>query len=183
METSTMPSLRSWLWILIPALVLGACTGVPKGVTPVTGFDGDRYLGKWYEIARLDQRFERDLDNVTATYSKRADGTIKVVNRGWNTKKGEWKDITGRAQFLGDQTVGSLKVSFFWPIWAGYHVIALDPGYRFAMVSGPNKEYLWILSREKTLPNRDLYPLIDKARALGFDVNALTFVTQNRPDA
>lgn len=178
-----MPSLRTWLWILIPALLLGACTGVPKGVTPVSGFDGDRYLGKWYEIARLDQRFERDLDNVTATYSKRSDGSIAVVNRGWNPKKGEWKDIAGRAQFIGDKTVGSLKVSFFWPIWAGYHVIALDPNYRFAMVSGPNKEYLWILSREKTLPNGDLYPLLDKARALGFDVNALTFVTQDRPDA
>ena len=179
------PSAKGFLATAVAAalLLVGACTGVPKGVQPVTGFDADRYLGKWYEIARLDHTFERGLTDVSATYTRRADGKITVLNRGFDERRAEWKEIAGRAAPLGDPTAGSLKVSFFWPINAGYHVIALDPGYRFALVCGPSRDYLWILARERTLPNADLNPLLARARALGFDTDALVWVSQTRPGA
>jgi len=110
----------------ITALCALGCTGVPKGLVPVTGFEADRYLGKWYEVARLDHRFERGLTDVTATYAKQDDGAISVVNRGYSEEDGEWKEIFGTARFRGDPAVGSLKVTFFWPFYGGYHIIALD---------------------------------------------------------
>ena len=139
--------------MLLSALLTG-CTGVPKGLEPVSGFDAERYLGKWYEIARLDHAFERNLSNVSATYARGNDDTISVVNRGFDEKTGEWKQVVGRARFIGDKSVGSLKVSFFGPFYGGYHVIALDTeNYSYAMVAGPNRSYLWILSRSKSLEN------------------------------
>lgn len=107
-------------------LMLISCTGVPEGLEPVTGFEPNRYLGKWYEIARLDHSFERDLSNVTAHYSRKKNGEIVVINRGFNVKKGEWKEIEGRARFIKTESVGSLKVSFFGPFYGGYHIIALS---------------------------------------------------------
>ena len=100
--------------ILVATTVLG-CTGVPKDLEPVSEFDGQRYMGKWYEIARLDHSFERNLSNVSATYARDSAGVISVTNRGYNEKTDKWKQIEGRARFIGDNTVGSLKVSFFGP--------------------------------------------------------------------
>ena len=108
------------------AVVLAGCTAIPKGLTPVGNFETDRYLGKWYEIARLDHSFERNLSNVSATYWEKDNGDIGVKNRGFDTGKGVWKEIEGRARFLGDTDVGSLKVSFFGPFYGGYHIIELD---------------------------------------------------------
>ncbi|MDW8443032.1 MAG: lipocalin family protein [Acetobacteraceae bacterium] len=132
------------------ALALAACTGVPEGVSPVR-FDPDRYLGTWYEIARLDHRFQRGDVAATATYALNPDGTIAVTNRGWRPD-GTERSVTGRARFLGPRDVASLAVTFRWPFEGGYHVIRLDPDYRIALVSGPTRDYLWLLSRTPTLP-------------------------------
>ncbi len=137
-------------------LLIAGCTGVPKGLTPVTGFDQEKYLGTWYEIARLDHSFERNMTHVSANYSMGQKGGIRVVNRGFDTKKNVWKSVEGRAKFVSDPDIGSLKVSFFGPFYGGYHVIALDQeNYRYAMVAGPDRSYLWILARDK---NAGCYP-------------------------
>jgi len=168
--------------ILVATTVLG-CTGVPKGLEPVSGFDGDLYLGKWYEIARLDHSFERNLSNVSATYARDSAGVISVTNRGYNEKTDKWKQIEGRARFIGDNTVGSLKVSFFGPFYGGYHVIALDKkNYSYAMVAGPNLSYLWILSRSTSLDETILSDLTDKAAEWGFKTTELIAVKHDRPE-
>lgn len=172
---------RLLLWI---ALLLGGCAvAPPSGVTPVTGFELNRYLGKWYEIARLDHSFERGLSDVSATYSRREDGGVKVVNRGYDDRAGVWKEAEGRAYFTGEPTVGSLKVSFFGPFYGGYHVVALDrANYSWAMISGPSRDYLWILARTRQLPPAVLEDLLQQARALGFATDQLIAVKQNRED-
>jgi len=168
---------------LLLATGLLGCTGVPKGLKPVSGFDGNRYLGKWYEIARLDHSFERNLSNVSAVYAREDSGEISVINRGYNEKTGEWKQVEGRARFIGDETVGSLKVSFFGPFYGGYHVIELDrQNYNYAMVAGPNLSYLWILSRSTSLDQAVLADLRDKAAEWGFDITKLIVVKHDRPD-
>ena len=168
--------------VMISTAILG-CTGVPKGLKPVSDFDGQRYMGKWYEIARLDHSFERNLSNVSATYTLSTDGEIAVINRGYNEKTGEWKQIEGRARFIGDKTVGSLKVSFFGPFYGGYHVIALDKeNYSYAMVAGPSLSYLWILARSPTLDETVLSDLTEKAAAWGFKTAELIAVSHDRPD-
>jgi apolipoprotein D and lipocalin family protein len=165
--------------LLCSLLMLFGCTAAPKGITPVAPFDLERYLGIWYEIARLDHRFERGLSRVSATYSKRADGGIDVINRGYNSVTGEWKTATGRAYPLGSPQQGSLKVSFFWPFYAGYHVIVLDQlDYAYAMVSGPDRDYLWILSRTRTLDAATRQKLLNRASELGFASDRLLFVEQ-----
>ena len=161
-------------------LLLSACTGVPEGLEPVTGFEADRYLGKWYEIARLDHSFERDLSKVTAHYSKKEGGELEVINRGFNGKTGEWKEIKGRARFIKSESVGSLKVSFFGPFYGGYHIIELDKQtYAYAMVAGPTRSYLWILARDKTLDPKTLSDLVSKAKQWGFETEKLIYVNQS----
>lgn len=165
---------RSAVLFMGLGLIFLGCTGVPKGLEPVSEFDGSRYLGKWYEIARMDHSFERNLSNVTAEYTRAENDVIKVLNRGFNEKTGEWKQIEGKAHFLGDETVGSLKVSFFGPIYGGYHVIDLDrEGYRYAMVTGPSRSYLWILSRKSSLDEETYSRLVARAAEMGFDTASL----------
>lgn len=167
----------------LTALILTGCmTAPPEGVEPVKGFEVERYLGRWYEIARLDHRFERGLTDVTARYSLNEDGTIRVVNRGYDPEAEEWEEATGRAKFRGDPDVASLKVSFFGPFWGGYHVIELDPEYEWAMVAGPNRGYLWILSRAPTMDPQVRERLIERATALGFETGELVRVEQDRAD-
>ena len=159
------------------ALLFFGCTGVPKGLAPVTGFSTERYLGTWYEIARLDHSFERNLTNVRAEYSMKENGEIRVVNRGFDTREGEWKSIEGRAKLVSRPDIGSLKVSFFGPFYGGYHVIALDKEeYRYAMVAGPNRSYLWILARGKKLEATIQADLISRAEAWGFETENLIVV-------
>ena len=168
--------------LLMTATFLG-CTQVPDGLEPVSDFDADRYLGKWYEIARLDHSFEKNLSNVSAVYARDDAGGISVTNTGYNGKTGEWKKIEGQARFLKDETVGSLKVSFFGPFYGGYHIIALDKEeYGYAMVSGPNRSYLWILARDKTLDESVYTDLVAKAASWGFDTEKLTLVKHDLPD-
>jgi apolipoprotein D and lipocalin family protein len=178
-DRPTHSTFRQWRLLLGPlVLLLAGCSSVelPEGAKPVTGFDVARYLGTWHEIARLDHRFERGLSQVTATYSLRDDGSLRVVNRGYDVAKEAWKEAEGRARFLGDPSVGSLKVSFFRPFYGGYHIIALDQeGYEYAMVCGPSHSYLWILAREPDLSGDILARLLRQAHEASFNTNALIF--------
>ena len=173
--------------LLIPllALVLGACSTLPPaGVEVVSPFAVDRYLGKWYEIARLDHRFERGLSDVNATYRRLPDGGIEVVNRGYDTARGQWREAVGHARFNGDPAVASLKVSFFGPFYGGYHVVALDrEHYRWAMVLGPDTGYFWILARDRQLPAEVRERLLAQARSLGVEVDKLIWVEHGRDDS
>jgi len=156
---------------------LGGGASAPSGLGPGTGFEADRYLGKWYEIARLDHAFERGLDRVTADYAKRPDGAITVLNRGYDPIKHRWREARGVARFRGSSTVGSLKVTFFWPFSGEYRVIALDRRYQWALVAGPSRKYLWILSREPQLAT-DIYDrLVQQAREAGSPVDTLIRVS------
>jgi len=166
------------LWVLLATMaIISGCTGLPKNVVPVDGFDGDRYLGTWYEIARLDHRFERGLSNVTATYSTREDGGLVVKNRGYSERKGEWKDAVGKAYFVGDKTTGHLKVSFFGPFYGSYAVFELDrENYQHAFVSGNTTKYLWLLSRTPQVTDELVDEFKSRADKLGFDTSKLIMV-------
>ena len=166
---------------LTVAMALVACKSPtpPKGVKPVTDFDASRYFGKWYEIARLDYYFERGLDHVTAEYSQKPDGSIRVLNRGYDPEKMKWKQSEGKALFTGPKTTASLKVSFFGPFYAGYNVIAIDPDYKYALVSGQSLDYLWILSRTPDIPTGVKIKYLEIAKEYGFPVNKLIWVNQD----
>lgn len=166
---------------IIGLVLLNSCSvGIPEGATAVKNFDADRYLGKWYEIARFDYRFEKDMDNVTAEYSKNPDGSIRVQNRGYNYVKKEWKQSVGEARFVNDKTEARLKVSFFKPIWAGYNVIELDDNYQYALVVGNNLKYLWILSRTTTIPENVRQKFLEKAKSIGYNTDELIWVKHNQ---
>ncbi|CAH1043824.1 lipocalin family protein [Halomonas sp. TD01] len=162
------------------SLVLTGCTGIPDGTEPVTGFELNRYLGQWYEIARLDHSFERDLDCVTASYSLRDDGGVRVINRGYNLTEQEWNEAEGRAYFIDDENVGRLKVSFFGPFYGGYNILELDNDYQWALVSGPNRDYLWILSRTPTMDSAQKERLRQRATELNFPTDELIDVVQDQ---
>jgi apolipoprotein D and lipocalin family protein len=162
---------------------LAGCTGIPEGVEAVDDFELDRYLGTWYEIARLDHRFERGLTSVTATYSRREDGGVRVVNRGYDAEAGEWQEAVGKAYFVGSPEIGRLKVSFFGPFYGGYNVIDLDTqAYSYSMVAGPDRSYLWILARSPGLDRAVVERLVDKAAGLGFAIDELIFVEHPNVD-
>lgn len=166
-------------YLLVLTMLLAACTGIPEGVTAVDGFEIKRYLGQWYEIARLDHRFERGLEAISATYTLRDDGGVDVLNQGWVTAKGEWKKADGTAYFVGEPDKGRLKVSFFGPFYGGYNIIALDKkDYSYALVAGPDRSYLWLLSRQKQLPKATLDSLLEQAKAWGFATDKLIFTKQ-----
>jgi apolipoprotein D and lipocalin family protein len=168
------------LFLLLLAALSSGCTGIPKGVTAIDDFEINRYLGTWYEIARLDHRFERGLNNISATYTLRNDGSVNVLNKGWNQADGEWEQAEGKAYFVDQPDIGRLKVSFFGPFYGGYNIIELDKkDYAYSMVTGPDKSYLWILSRNRQLPKATLEALIEKAKKLGFATDKLIFVKQD----
>lgn len=161
---------------------LTACSTIPKGVEAVTAFEQERYLGKWYEIARFDFRFERNLNNTTAFYELNPDNSIKVVNRGYNYVTNEWKKATGKAKFVEKTDVAMLKVSFFGPFYAGYNVIAIDKNYQYALVSGSSLKYLWILSRTPQLPQNIKEEYLQLAHEKGFKVENLIWVEHNQQE-
>lgn len=164
------------LSLTVAALLLAGCTGVPKGIEPVTGFDQERYLGTWYEIARLDHSFEEGLNRVTAEYLPNDDGSIKVINRGYNQAKGEWEEAEGRAVFVGDSDVAHLKVSFFGPFYSSYVVFELDEDYSKAYITGYNRDYLWFLSRTPQVSEAELESFRTRATAEGFEPEELIMV-------
>ena len=166
--------------LLIVLFALSGCTGIPKGIQPVENFELEPYLGTWYEIARFDHRFERGLSDVTANYTMRDDGGVRVLNRGFNTKKGEWNEAEGKAYFTDSPDIGRLKVSFFGPFYGGYNVFALGDDYEYSLVTGPNRSYLWILAREPELPTAMLDDLLATIEDAGFDTSELIFVDHDR---
>ena len=165
--------------VLTLPFLLAGCLGMPQGVRPVTGFELDRYLGKWYEIARLDHSFERGLTRVTAEYSLREDGGVRVVNRGYSAAEQEWNEAVGKAYFVEDEDTGYLKVSFFGPFYGSYVVFELDHAdYQYAFISGPDTSYLWLLARTPSVSDEVLQRFRERAGALGFDTDALILVDQ-----
>lgn len=177
MRAASAPSWLLRLGAVLVVAVSAGCTGRPDNVEPVRPFDVQRYAGQWFEIMRLDHRFERGLSNVTATYTVRDDGSLGVRNRGFDRKACRWKDADGRAVFQGARDTASLSVTFFWPFAGGYHVLALDQqDYGWALVSGPSREYLWILARQPDLAADIRNRLVEQARGLGFPVGDLILV-------
>ena len=173
LSTTTFKYLSFSLLILT---ALSACTGMPDGVEPVTGFDKSRYLGTWHEIARLDHSFERDLVDVKAEYSLRDDGAVRVINSGTDSETGERKVAEGHAKFVGDDGTAHLKVSFFGPFYGSYIVFELDPDYRYAFVAGYNTNYLWLLARETNVSEDIRKRFTDRAGDLGFAVDDLVWL-------
>ena len=163
---------------------LSGCMGIPENVNAVKGFELDQYLGTWYEIARMDHSFERGMSNVTAQYSLREGGGVTVLNRGYKESKSAWDDATGKAFFVGDTSVGQLKVSFFGPFYGAYNIVALDQeAYQWSLVIGPDTDYMWILSRTAEMDESTLEDILSTARTFGFDTDALIFVKHDRAGA
>jgi len=168
-----------FLIVLISAILLG-CTGIPDGVKAIDGFEINRYLGTWYEVARLDHRFERGLTKISATYTLRPDGGVKVLNQGWNQADGKWEQAEGKAYFVGKPDNGRLKVSFFGPFYGGYNIFELDKkNYAYSMVTGPDRSYFWILSRTPQLPKETLEALIKNAKKIGFATDKFILLNQD----
>lgn len=164
------------LLLIVVFTLLNACTGIPKAIQPVNNFELNRYLGSWYEIARLDHRFERGLSDIRAEYSLREDGGVTVINSGYDAERAGRHSAEGRAYFIDQPTVGRLKVSFWGPFYGAYNIFALDTvGYEWVMICGPDLDYLWILSRTPRLDEATLQALIQQAKTLGFATEQLIF--------
>lgn len=159
------------------AVGLNSCVSIPRKARAVAPFELDHYLGKWYEIARMDYRFERNLSEVTAIYAKKDEKYIWVINRGYDDNKKKWKQSIGRAAAVVPGT-GRLKVSFFGPFFAGYNVIAIDPDYQYALVAGNDLDYLWLLSRDKTMPDKVMHRYLHIAERIGYDIEKLIWTRQ-----
>ncbi|MBM6551882.1 lipocalin family protein [Marinomonas ostreistagni] len=163
------------------AVLLTACSlGPPKGIEPVQNFAVEPYLGTWYEVARLDHSFEEGLSDVTATYSMREDGGVKVVNRGYSEEEQQWDEAEGKAYFVEGSDVGHLKVSFFGPFYGAYVIFSLDDDYQTALVAGPDRSYFWLLSRTPEIDSEQMQSLLQKAEQQGFDTSKLIYVEHSR---
>ncbi len=165
--------------ILSAVVACSSRKSMSNKVEVVKNFDADRYLGQWYEVARFDFKFEKDLKNVTANYSKREDGKIKVLNKGFNTVKNEWKESEGKAKFAGSENEAALKVSFFGPFYSEYNVVQLDPEYKTALIFGESTDYIWILSRTKTISEDTKKKYLDFATKHGYDLSKLVWTVQD----
>jgi len=163
-------------------VMLSSCSSKPKNAIPIHDFEINRYLGTWYEIARFDFRFEKNLNNTSAQYYLENNGYVKVINSGYNFKKEKWTKAEGIAKFRGEKNIAALKVSFFGPFYSGYNVVALDDEYRYALVVGKNLEYLWILSREKTIPEEIKNHYLQIASDIGYDISKLIWVSHDKSD-
>jgi len=165
---------------IILLMLLSGCVSMPENVRPVNNFKVEKYLGKWYEIARLDHSFERGLTRITADYSMRSDGGLKIINRGYSASENKWQEAEGKAYFVSDPSLAYLKVSFFGPFYGAYIVFELDhENYQYSLVSGPDKSYFWILAREPKIREDIKQVLIAKAASLGFDTKKLIFVNHD----
>lgn len=165
--------------LVVFATLLSGCLGMPDAVKPVSGFELNNYLGKWYEVARLDHSFERGLTQVTAEYKMRSDGGVSVLNRGYSEADDEWKEAEGKAYFVDSNIDAYLKVSFFGPFYGSYVVFELDrENYSYAFVSGPDTDYLWLLSRTAVVEPEVMDKFIQMSAERGFDTSKLIFVAQ-----
>ncbi len=168
-------------YFLAVTLYLSGCTQLPEGVQPIEGFEIERYLGTWHEIARLDHPFEKGLDKVTALYAMREDGGIDVVNRGYSLKNKSWKEAHGKAYFVDDKDKGHLKVSFFGPFYSSYVIFEIDKSdYQYAFVCGYDKDYLWLLARKPSIDGAIIERFLERTKSLGFNTDEIIFVAQDR---
>jgi apolipoprotein D and lipocalin family protein len=173
--------MKKFMLVLLLFAMVG-CTGTPEGIVAVDRFELNRYLGTWYEIARIENRFERGTEQVTADYSLRDDGKVRVFNKGYDPVGKQWKTAEGKAKFAGDPTVGSLEVSFFGPFYGGYTVFDLDrENYSWAMVSGYSRSYFWILSRTPIMDRALFERLLSEAHSKGFDTLKVIRTRQSIP--
>ncbi|MDN4501748.1 lipocalin family protein [Alteromonadaceae bacterium BrNp21-10] len=158
-------------------LLLSGCLGMPELVKPVANFELNNYLGKWYEIARLDHSFEKGLNRVSAEYSLKSDGGVNVLNRGFSEADNKWQEAQGKAYFVDSNNQGYLKVSFFGPFYGSYVIFELDhKGYQYAFVSGPNSDYLWLLARTPSVAPEIIQKFISMSKERGFNTNNLIYV-------
>jgi apolipoprotein D and lipocalin family protein len=148
---------------------------VPAGAI-VDPFDKERYLGKWNEVARLPNLIEKDLRDLTEEYSLNEDGTIKVVTRAFNPVKNKAVEATGTIKFRGPETRGQLEVAYFLPIYLEYNILDIDEHYQYALVSGSGMGYLWLLSRESSMPEEMKQRFLQKAMGLGFEISQLEWM-------
>lgn len=161
-------------------LSLSSCNSIPEKATPVADFDINKYMGVWYEIARIDFKHERNLNNVSAQYTLNDKGNVDVVNSGYNYRRQKWEKAEAIAKFRGEKNVGALKVSFFGPFYSGYNVLAVDDDYNYALVAGKNLDYLWILSRTQEIPLDIKSKYLEMASQIGYDTSRLTWVKHDK---
>ncbi|MFT5788149.1 MAG: apolipoprotein D and lipocalin family protein [Shewanella sp.] len=167
-------------WLVLSVFLFSACTSLPKGIEPVSNFALPKYLGTWYEIARLDHSFERGLSRVTAEYQMKDDGGVKVTNRGFSEEDQSWKDAEGKAYFVDSADIGHLKVSFFGPFYGAYVVYELDKeGYQYAFITSYNRDYLWFLSRTPEVSDALKQQFTEQAKQLGFAMEQIIWVKQS----
>ena len=160
---------------LIAMTILGSMAGADRksALEVVSAVDLSRYTGRWYEIARLPNRFEKKCaDSVTATYNLRADGKLEVVNR-CRKSNGEYTTAKGKAKIVDKKTNAKLKVTFFWPFYGDYWILDLGPNYEYAVVGAPNRDYLWILSRTPQLDEQLYEGLLAKMATRGFETQRM----------
>ena len=152
----------------------GNAAGSRKDELPVVpAVDLSRYVGQWYEIARLPNRFQKKCaGSVTANYTLRADGNIQVVNR-CRKASGEFTNAKGKAKVVDKKTNAKLKVTFFWPFYGKYWILDLGPNYEYAVVGEPGRNYLWILSRTPQIDEALYQQLLAKMQARGFDTTRM----------
>ena len=171
------------LIVVIGIIILfNSCASIPQKAKPVENFEVIRYLGTWYEVARFDFRFEKDLDNTSANYTLDKKGNVIVMNSGYNFVKKKWSKADGLAKFRGDKNIAALKVSFFGPFYSGYNVIALDENYQYALIAGKSLDYLWILSRTKELPDEIKTEYLKIAEDIGYDTSRLIWIKHDKDD-
>lgn len=163
--------------LITTLFLLSACTSAPEGIHPVNNFELERYLGEWHEIARLDHSFEQGMEQVTAEYSLRDDGGVKVINRGYLTKEKTWKEAEGKAYFVNDANTGHLKVSFFGPFYGAYVIFDLDQDtYQYAYIAGPNRDFLWLLARSPNISDERKQDFVQQAKNYGFATDKLIWL-------
>lgn len=165
--------------VFMSMIILLFSCGSTEELATVEKVDLQKYAGTWYEIAKLPNTFEKNLSCISATYTLKENGKINVLNQGYNTKKGTWKDITGTAWVPDPEIPGQLKVRFFWPFSGDYYIISLADDYSYALVGDPSRKYLWILSRNQDLSDSVYSNLLAIAKDKGFDVDAVEKVSHS----
>ena len=165
--------------ILISVIFVSSCVEVPEGITPVSGFKLDKYMGKWYEIARLDHRYERHFNRVSVEYSLNNNGDVLIKKKGYMPMHTEWREKEGKATLAGDTDQGFLKVSYIFALWEPYVIFKLDPDYEWAYVCGKDRTSLWLLARTPEVNSEIREDFIEEASRLNFDTSQLNFVHQS----
>jgi apolipoprotein D and lipocalin family protein len=169
--------MRLWAPIILSVLAFGTFAAVLAATKPlevVPQVDVQRYLGTWYEIATIPQRFQKGCVGVTAHYSPRADGDIDVVNVcRKNSLDGKERSVRGKAWVVDKTTNAKLRVRFFWPFSGAYWIIELDKDYQWAVVGHPDRTYYWILSRTPQMDPAVYSELIRRAAEKGYDTSRI----------